>query len=166
MIADDASGTDDDSRSVVDGEMMPDLCARMNVDACFRVCHFRNDTWEESYSQKQELVGDAVVADGAYGGIATDDFAEAGSGRVTIIGGFYIGGKDAPYFGQLADELGSQQGSSISVGLDFQSIVLLSEAKSCLDLFGCQIEQTFYVYTDVVRNRMFVDGGISEISGE
>lgn len=166
VIADDAGSAYHDSRAVVDGKMMAYLCTGMDVDACFRMSHLREDAGNKGDSQQKQFVGDAIVADGSDGGIATDDFAETSGCGVTIVGSYHIGGKDASHFGQLTDELGAQEGCRLPVRVDFQSVVLLPEAKSGLDLFGQQVEKFFHIYPDVVGDGMLVHGGVSEISGE
>ena len=51
VVADDAGGTDDNTRPVVDGEVVSNLCAWVDVDACLAVSHLRDDTRDEGHTQ-------------------------------------------------------------------------------------------------------------------
>ena len=46
VTTNDTCGSDYHTRAVVDGEVFANLCPRVNVDARFAVCQFRNDTRE------------------------------------------------------------------------------------------------------------------------
>ena len=114
-------------------------------------------------------MGYSVVTDGTDGRIAADYFTKTGSGRVSVIGCFYIGSQNAAEFGQFTDETSCQQRGCFSarfivIGCIFT--VFLSEAKSCQNLFSQQAEQGFYIYTDMVVDGMAVNGGITKVAGE
>ena len=104
VVSDDAGFADYHTRAVVDGKVVAYLCARMDVDTRLAMCHFGDDAGDEGYAEAQQLVGHAIVADGADGRIAADDFAERVGGGVTVVGGFDVGGQDAPHLGQGGDE--------------------------------------------------------------
>mgnify|MGYP002730301269 CR=1 FL=1 len=51
VTTNDTCGSDYHTRAVVDGEVFANLCPRVNVDARFAVCQFRNDTRNERHVQ-------------------------------------------------------------------------------------------------------------------
>ena len=98
------------ARAVVDGEMFADLGAGMDVDARLAVCHLGDEPGQEGHAQHMQLMGDAVVAQGAYGGIATDDLTKRARGGVAVVGRFDVGGQQAAQARQRADKAGGQVG--------------------------------------------------------
>ena len=94
MSTDDAGGSDDNACAVVDGEVGADLCARVDVDARFAMCHFCDNARNERYSEAVELVGQAVAGEGFDGWVARDYFGTAMRCRVAHIGGFDIGSQE------------------------------------------------------------------------
>ena len=136
VVTDDACLADDHARAVVYGEVAAYLGAGMDVNARFAVCHFGDDAGNEGYAQPQQFVGDAVVADGPYGGIAADDLAERMGGRVAVVGRFDIGGQGAAHGGQAAYEAcGKQRGFFAAVaGLVAVAAAVVGKAQACQDL--------------------------------
>ena len=51
MVSNHAGFTDNGSRPVVDREIMPDLCPRMDIDTRLRVGHFSNHAGDEGDAQ-------------------------------------------------------------------------------------------------------------------
>ena len=80
--------------------------SRMNVDSGFAMCHFGYDAWDKGYAEHQQFVRYTVVADGANGGIAADDFTERMGGWIAVVSGFHICCQYAAQFGQMTDEPG------------------------------------------------------------
>lgn len=152
---------------MVNGEVMSDLCTRMNVNACFGMCHFGDDTWNQRNVQHIQFVGYPVIGDSPYDGIAADYFAEAGCCRISVVSCFNVGCQGMTDGRQAADELCCQAGCTFSarlVGTVVQSVVFHSKAESGLNLLGQQSEQFFDVDADVIIDRTAVDGRIAEIS--
>ena len=108
VVADDAGLADYHTRTVVDGKITTYFRSWMDIDSRFTVRHLGDDAGNEGNTQLEQLVCDAVVADGADGRIAADDFAERLCGGVTVVGGFHICGECTSHCRQVADELGSQ----------------------------------------------------------
>lgn len=52
---------DDNARSVVDEEVLADVGAGMNVNACCGMGHFGNDAGNDRHLQQIKLMSDAVV---------------------------------------------------------------------------------------------------------
>ena len=93
---------------MVDGKITTYFRSWMDIDSRFTVRHLGDDAGNEGNTQLEQLVCDAVVAEGADGRIAADDFAERLCGGVTVVGGFHICGECTSHCRQVADELGSQ----------------------------------------------------------
>lgn len=152
---------------MVYGEVAADGCARMDVDSRFAMGHLGDDARDKGHTEFQQLMRDAVVADGAYGGIAADYFSETMCRRVTVVGGHHIRGQCAAHFRQMADELGGNERGFFALEFGAASAFTVSrEAKAGEYLPGQQVEQAFDVYADVVLDGAAVDCGIAEISGE
>ena len=95
MATQDAGGANDDTGAVVDGEVTADGSCRVYVDTRLTMGHLGDDAGNEGYAQEMELMCYTETCDGAYGGVATDDLAVAGGGRVALVGGRHIGGEEA-----------------------------------------------------------------------
>lgn len=166
VVTDDASCSDDHTCAVVNGEVVSDLGPRMDVDTCFGMGHFGDDSWNERNIEPVKFVGNPVVGHGPDDWITADDFPEARGGRVTVVGSLYVCGQDATDFRQTADELRRQLGrcgpaGRLTVTL---SLVFHAEAQSGLYLFDEQGKQLFDVDPDVVVDGLAVDGRVSEIA--
>ena len=70
----------------------------MNVDTGFAMGHFGDDTRNERHTEYQQFVCYAVIADSAYGRIATDNLAKRMCGRVAVVSGFNIRSQYATQF--------------------------------------------------------------------
>lgn len=168
MVADDTRGSDDHTRTMVNGKVVSDLGTRMDVDTRFGMCHFGDDTRDERYVEAIKFVGNPVIGDGTDDRIATDDFPEARGGRVTVVGSLYVGGQNAADFRQATDEFCSQLGCCgptrrLTVAL---SLVFYPEAQSGLYLFDEQRKQFFDVDSDMVIDGLAIDGRVTEIAGK
>ena len=164
VVADDRCLADDDPRAVVDGEIVADGGTRVDVDAGLRMRHLGDDARDERHVQPQQGVGDAVVADGAYGRVAKDDLTVALGSRVAVVGGHHVGLQLLPDVGQLFDERGG-----FAACHAFQAVVAgqrAVEAQPGLDLPDKQPLQPLHVDADVVEQGLLVDDGIAEIAGE
>ena len=87
-----------------------------------------------------------------------DEERDAGS-RVAIVGGLHVGGQQAAQVGQAADEPGCQTGGLFALVFGTAgAFVVASKTQAGQNLPGEQVEQTFYVDTDVVVDGAAVDG--------
>ena len=120
------------------------------------------------YAEAQQLVGHAIVADGADGRIAADDFAERVGGGVTVVGGFDVGGQDAAHFGQGGDEACRLLGCLLAELLCTAAVLLPVACKTEAGqyLFGQLVEELFDVDADVVFQGTAVHVRDAEVAGE
>ena len=149
----DTGRPDDHTRAVVDGEVMTYLGARVNVDARLAVGHLCNDAGYEGNAKEQELVGNAIARDSLDDGIATDDFSERLGSRVTVVGGFDVGGKDAPQLRQPPDELGSHLLRSFRKTTGFHWFASL-KAETSQDLLREKVVESVQTHADVIGKRL------------
>ena len=84
VVADNAGFTDNDTRTMVDGEIFANLCSRMNVDTCLGVGLFGNDARNDGDFQLMQLMGNAVVRHRVHHRVAEDDLAVVRCGRVVV----------------------------------------------------------------------------------
>lgn len=161
VVAEDAGGTDYHACAVVDGEVAADGGGGMYVDTSLAVGHLGDDAGDEGYAQQVQLVGHAVVADGAYGGVAADDLAIARGGRVALIGGHDIGGKQLTQVGEAADELARSL-----LGLASDTLALPSKAKAGLYLLYELMIEALHIHACVVGKGVAADAGVTEVTGE
>ena len=61
MVAYDTRLTDDDTRTMVDGEIFSDLCPRVDIDAGSRVCPLGEDSRQYRYFHDMQLVSHSIV---------------------------------------------------------------------------------------------------------
>ena len=90
VIADDGSGSDDDARAVVDGEVFADLRARMDVDTGGGMRHLREEARGHGDLQVQQLMRRAVVEHHLDAGVAEHDLRAVFDGGVILGDGFYV----------------------------------------------------------------------------
>lgn len=161
VIAEDTRCSDDDTRAVVDGEVATDGGGGVYVDTRLAMGHLGDDTGDEGYAQQVQLVGHAVAHDGAYGGVAADDLAVAGGGRVALVGGHHIGGKHAAQVGQATDKL-----DGYTLGFAMGTPALLGKAETCLYLLHKFVIEALDVDSRVVGEGVAADAGVAEIARE
>ena len=82
VVANDGGLANDDASAVVDGEILAYLGARMDVDAGARVGLLGDDAGYDGHLHLMEQMGQTVVGHGVHDGIAVDDLALVGGGRV------------------------------------------------------------------------------------
>ena len=90
VVAYDTGGSYHHSCAVVYREVMSYACGRMDVDAGFGVCHFRDDARNERYAQCEQFVCYAVVAQCFDDRITTDDFSIGFGCGVAVVSGLYV----------------------------------------------------------------------------
>lgn len=161
MVADDAGGSDDHTRTMVYGEVAADGGCWVYVDARLAMSHLGDDTWDEGNPQQVQLVCYAVAHDGAYGGITTDDFAIARGSRVSLVGGYHIGSQQATQVRQAADEL-----TGDVLGFVMGARALLGKAEACFHLVNKLVVESLYIYSRVVYKGGIADAGVAEVSRE
>lgn len=113
VAADDGGLADDNSRAVVDTEVVADGGAGMDVDARLRVGKLGDDAWKDRDGELVKLVGDAVVGYGVDHGVAEDDLTIVVGGGVVVEHCFHVGIEQAFHFGQAVDELQGEVGGTL-----------------------------------------------------
>ena len=129
-VAYDTGGAYHYASAVVNGEMTAYLSGRMNVDACLGVSQFGYHTGYEGHTQFVELVGKAVVAQGADDGVAGDNLAKRGSGRVTLVGSLDISGEHLADAWQALYEQSGDEDSLLAYGSDIHLAVFFPEIEA------------------------------------
>ena len=167
VVTDNTGGSDDHTRSMIDGEVFADGCRRVNVNACLGMRQFGQHTRNQGYSQQMQLVGQPVVGQSADDRIAGNDFAVAYSGGVTQHGGFHVGGQHTADGRQLGDDL---IGDLVRLVADltqrkfFLILVRTDKAQTGDDLFLEQALQPFHGYPHVVAHRFGRHFGVTEVA--
>ena len=140
----------------------------MYVDTRLGVSHLGDDAGNEGYPQREQLVGDAVVGDGPYGGVAEDDLGLALCGRVAVVHGGDVGRKYAPHLGQIGYEV-----DRLLFGYLFELFrvvvykgVVGCEQQSGRDLTHQQVEELFDVDAGVVEQVLVAHIGRTVEAGE
>ena len=159
VVAEDAGGADDNACAMVDGEVAADGGGRVYVDSRLAMGHLGDDARDEGYAQEVQLMGYAVVADGAYGRVAADDLAIGSGGRGALLGGHHIGGKDTAQVGQALDEPSGKGG-----GIGGGRRALLGKAEPGLYLLGELMVEALYVDAGVVGDGVAADAGVAEVA--
>ena len=99
--------------------------------------HFGDNAGNERNTEPQQFVRNAVVADGAYGRVATDYFSETVCCRISIVGGCHISGQHTAHFRQVADKLGGNQRSFFALKFGAATaFAVAGKAKTCKHLLG------------------------------
>jgi len=159
IVANDASRSNDNTSSVVDGEVMTYLSSRMDVNSCFAMGHFSNDARNQGHAQKQEFVGNSVAANRLDDRIATDDFAIRLGCRITIISRFDVRSEDASQFWHATDKLSCNR---LGLLCQFARLDLLAglETKACQNLLREQLIEAVQTDTDVIGECFAVQRGL------
>ena len=113
-----------------------------------------------------QLVGDAVVRHRVHHGVAEDDLAVVGCGRVVVEHGLHVGVEQSLDFGQGIDEF---QGEAFGFFIDpdfGQEVAVFAELQSVGNLLGQQACQFFHIHADAVRAYGFVGLSFVEVVGE
>ena len=137
IIADNACFTNYHTCSVVYGEVAADDGTRVDIYSRLAMGHFGDNAGNERNTEPQQFVRNTVIADGAYGWVATDYFSETMCGRVSIVSSRYIRSQYTAHFRQGADELGGNQRSFFT--LEFgaaTAFAVAGKAKTCKHLLG------------------------------
>ena len=129
-VAYDTGGAYHYASAVVNGEMTAYLSGRMNVDACLGVSQFGYHTGYEGHTQFMEFVCKTVVAQGANDGVAGDNLAKRGSGRVTLVGSLDISGEHLADAWQALYEQSGDEDSLLAYGGDVHLAVFLAQVKA------------------------------------
>ena len=61
VVADDAGGTDNHTRAMVDGEVVADGSLRIDIDTRLRVCQLRHHSWDEWHAELVQNMSDTIV---------------------------------------------------------------------------------------------------------
>ena len=151
VIANDRGLTDDDTRAVVDGEILADLSTWMDVDTCLGVGQLGDDTRDDGHLQLMQSMGDAVVGHRVHDGIAEDDLAVVPGGRIGVEHGLHVGIEQTLDLRQRVDELAGQPGClAIHLLLRTDMLAVLAELESVGYLLGEQRHQLLHVYTYII----------------
>ena len=84
MIANDTRFTDHHARTMVDGEILSDLCARMNVDTRVGMSLLGDDTRNDRNVHLMEHMSKAVVNHGLNDRVGKDDLTVRGRCRIVV----------------------------------------------------------------------------------
>ena len=96
MVADDTCFSDYHAGAMVDGEILPYLCSRVDVDACGGMSLFGEYSREDGHLHDLQLMNH---------GIAEDDLAIVSHSRVVIEDSLHICEKEPFYFAETIDKL-------------------------------------------------------------
>lgn len=165
VVANDASGSNDDACAVVDGEVVPYLCARMDVDACLAVCDLCDDAWYERYAEQQQLMCYPIAGDGFDDRVAADDFAIGAGSRIAVVGCLNVGCQYAAHVGQALDEL-CHDGLCLFCERTGGFGFVVLEAKSCQYLLGEEMAEFVQADADMVGQGLAADVGFPVEPGE
>ena len=91
MVANDASLPDDNTRTMVDGEILAYARSRVNVYSCGRMSLLCKDAWQYWYTHDVQLVGHPVVEHGLHHGVTENHLREVLHCRVVVEDGPYVG---------------------------------------------------------------------------
>ena len=104
VAADNGGLADDDSRTVVDGEMTADRGSGMDVDARDAMGVFREHPGDDARPEAQQHVRRPVIQHRRDGRIAEHDFADAGGCRVILRDRLHVRLNQPPDLRQFLDE--------------------------------------------------------------
>ena len=85
MFADNGSLSDNYARAVVDKEIVPDGCPRVNIDACYAVGMLGHYSWYEGYPLKIKDVGYPIHRYGVKAGITEYYLLRSRGSRVALV---------------------------------------------------------------------------------
>lgn len=106
IVSEDGGSADYHAGSVVDGEAFANGGCGVYVDTRFAMGLLAYHAGYYRHIELYQLMGYAVVADGAYAGIAIYHLLGGGCSRVASVGGVDIGVEEPAQIGELLDELG------------------------------------------------------------
>ena len=105
MIANDASLTDNYTRTVVDGEVLPYLGTRMDVDTRIGMCLLSDDTRYNRDTHLMKYMSEAIVNHGMNDWIGKDDLTMRGGCRIIVEDSLDVGVEQMFDERQLSDQL-------------------------------------------------------------
>ena len=161
MIAEDAGGTNDNTRAMVNGKMTSNGSGRVYINARLAMGHFGDNARDEGYAKKVQFVSYAIVADSTYGWITTDHLAIARGCRITFIGCNYISSKQATQVGQTYNELADN-----TLSFTRGAITLSGKVEAGLNLIHKFVIEAFDVDARVIGDSMATDTRMPEVPGK
>ena len=162
MSTDDTGFADDDTRAVVDGEVLADAGAGVYVDARLGVRLLGDDARQDRYLHLMQGMGYAIMGHGVDNRIAEDDLTVGLSRRVVIEHRLDIGVEQTLYLRQLVDEakgqvLGRLLGIALALGAELQTAGYLSLQ---------QVIELLHRHADDVRPHADIGLPLMEIVGK
>src|SRR5688500_910700 len=109
MIPDHSRFSNDHARAMINAKMFSNPGRRMNINTCFAVCVFSNDAGNSLYSQRMQLMGDAVCSYSVKPGIRLYYLALAFCRRIALIHRNNIPVQLVKYFGEKVKEMPSDR---------------------------------------------------------
>ena len=163
MVAYDGGLADDHTRAVVDGEVLANLCPRVDVDAGARMGLFGDDTRYHWHLHPMQHVGQPVVRHRVHHGVAVYHLAVVRGSGVAVEHRLHVGIEQALHLGQLLDEPdGHLFGSLCHIAFG----TVLTELQSARYLSAEQREELLHRHADVVGTSLLVALTLVEIVGE
>ena len=162
IFADDASLADDDTRAVVDGERGTNGSSGMYVHAGLGVCNLCHHAGNQGYAHRKQFVSDTENGQRLDHRVAGQYLSYACRCRITVVGCYHVGGKDAAHGRQAADEFRCHflrllfecfqvsEDTSVSRRFFLGIIVVVGEAHSGQNLFGKQFLQPLHVHANLI----------------
>ena len=95
----------DDTRTMVDGEVFAYLSSWMNVDTRLGVSQLCDDTRDDGHLQLMQLMGDAIVGHRVDHGVAEDNLAIVRCSRIVVEHGLHISIEHSLDLRQCIDKL-------------------------------------------------------------
>ena len=131
MVANDTGLANDDTRTVVDGEIFANLGTWVDVDTRLGVGLLSDDTWNDGHVKLMQLVGNTVVRHRVDYRVAEDDLAIVAGCRVVVEHSLHVGIEQTLDFRQGVDELQGQTfGLSINLCFGASGLAILTELES------------------------------------
>ena len=167
VVADDRRLSDHHTRAVVDGEVLANLCPRVDVDTRLRVRQFGDDPRYHGHLQLVQLMGHAVVRHRIHHGVAEDHLAVVRRRRVVVEHRLHVGVEQPLDLGQRVEEFHGQVFRLvIHLCLRAHLLAVLAELQSVGYLLRQQCQQFLHVYADVVRAYRLVGLAFLEVVRE
>ena len=163
VVADDAGLADDDTRAVVDGEVLANLGTGVDVDAGLGMGLLGDDAGDDGHLHLVQAVGDAVVYHRVDHGVAEDHLAVGLRRRVVVEHGLHVGIQQALDLGQLVDE---PQGQPLAGGQHVVLLALVAELQPSGYLLAQQAVELLHRHAYLVGAQLLVGLPAVEVVGE
>lgn len=163
ITPDDTCLANDDTRTVVNREILTDVGTGVDVDTCLGVSKLGHEARDEGHAHETELVSDTIVGEATDDGVAGDDLCMTVRRRVTVVSRYDIGSEDTTDLRQTADELARdvvRLHRQVTVGNVHRIIIIIgdmAETQTGKHLVAEQVIHSLDVDADLVLDGMEVD---------